>query len=292
MPRERQIEVEGGDWYGSPEQVRSSGRFRFLGLFGGVLAYGGIALLTLFPEQWEERTGLMFVTISLLIVGFLIFAFALYRRQVDRASFLERKELKAKEGVDEAIGELEDITDLRALIRINKSQMEQYEALTRRQANSSYRLSQGALGVGLALLTGGSIAALVTPESSSKAIVGALTAIGSVVAGYISNTYLRVYERTLVQLNYYFQQPLVTSYVLTAERLADKVRGTQRDEAQRRIIDQVLVAMTPTTDGQISGDEPASAGIVESVTNAFRRSGRKKKRDEQRKKSNGVPTIS
>ena len=72
-----------------------------------------------------------------------------------------------------------------------------------------------------------------------------MTAIGSVVAGFISNTYLRVYERTLVQLNFYFQQPLVTSYVLTAERLADKMTGSQRDDAQKQIIDRVLATIGP-----------------------------------------------
>lgn len=217
-------------------------------LLGGGIVYGGVALTIL--NRGEASTGRQALGIALMILGAILVLFAVYRRQTERAAIYEQREQRAKEDVDEAIGQLRDVTDLPALIRINRQQMEQYEELTRRQANSSYRLSQGALAIGLSLLAAGSVAALLTPESSSKAVVGALTAIGSVVAGYISNTYLRVYERTLVQLNFYFQQPLVTSYVLTAERLADKMAGAQRDEAQKQIIERVLATIGPMAEDE------------------------------------------
>jgi hypothetical protein len=223
-------------------------------MVGIFLIYGGGVLS--FLRRQDASTSRQIIGWTLALLGLALLFFATYRRQIERAALYERREQRAKEGVDEAIGQLRDVTDLPALIRINRQQMEQYEELTRRQANSSYRLSQGALGIGLALLAAGSIAALVTPESSSKAVVGALTAIGSVVAGFISNTYLRVYERTLVQLNFYFQQPLVTSYVLTAERLADKMTGSQRDDAQKQIIDRVLATIGPMSEDGTTEDRP------------------------------------
>jgi hypothetical protein len=61
--------------------------------------------------------------------------------------------------VDEAIEQLGDETDLRGLLRLNRSQMAAYEALTRRQAASSYRLSHVALAVGLVLIVSGATAA-------------------------------------------------------------------------------------------------------------------------------------
>ena len=56
----------------------------------------------------------------------------------------------------------------------------------------------------------------------SQAVIGGLGAIGSAIAGYVTATFLKARSESLSQLNYYFQQPLATSYLLTAERLADK----------------------------------------------------------------------
>jgi hypothetical protein len=231
-------------WRSSPQRIRSITRFGVMAVTGGVAMYLAVILFVLGNRPLSGGRQILGVTLALF--GVALFLLAVYQRQMNRARYYEEREQEAKEGEDEAFGEFRDVADLAALIRFNRRQVERYEVLTRRQASSSYRLSQGALAVGLVLLAGGSVAALATPESSSKAIVAVLTAIGSALAGFIANTYLRVYERTLIQLNYYFQQPLVTGYVLTAERLAAKIEGTQRDEAQREIISRVLANVAPS----------------------------------------------
>ncbi|MZE76704.1 hypothetical protein [Streptomyces xinghaiensis] len=57
------------------------------------------------------------------------------------------------------------------------------------------------------------------------------------------------------QLNRYFEQPVLTGYYLTAERLAQNLGEDPESEMRRRIIDQVLEASARMNNGA-SGEEP------------------------------------
>jgi hypothetical protein len=94
--------------------------------------------------------------------------------------------------------------------------------------------------VGLGVVIAGALGAVLADPAPAKAAAAGLAAIAAAIAGFIARTYLRIYERTLSQLNYYFEQPLVTSYVLTAERLIDKMSQERRDDAVEKVIEQLL----------------------------------------------------
>jgi hypothetical protein len=116
------------------------------------------------------------------------------------------------------------------LLQANKTELEKYHVQTRGQAQRSFMMSSLAMTVGLVVLVGGAYAALrLTDEPAAQTIVGSLTAIGTIVSGYIGRTFIRAHERALIQLNLYFQQPVVASYLLTAERLVSKASAQQKD---------------------------------------------------------------
>lgn len=161
-----------------------------------------------------------------------------------RARFQEEQEREASQGVRAAISEIEDGTELPALFRLNRRQIEEFHVLTKGQASSAYVASQIAMSAGLLVLIAGSAVAIAINDPASKATAGALTAIGSLLAGYIGRTFIRTYERTLVQLNHFFEQPLLSSYLLTAERLVGRVSPDNRDELYARLIDQALSTLT------------------------------------------------
>jgi hypothetical protein len=95
----------------------------------------------------------------------------------------------------------------------------------------------------LLVLVGGSIVAIAAQDETTKITTAALTAIGGAIAGYIGRTFLKTYERALDQLNFYFEQPLITSYVLTVERIAGNMTDARKDDVYDKIIQRVMAAL-------------------------------------------------
>ncbi|MFD5406638.1 TRADD-N-associated membrane domain-containing protein [Streptomyces griseorubiginosus] len=141
----------------------------------------------------------------------------------------------------------------------NQVLIDKYHELTTRQARTSYRNSQYAMAVGFALLVLGGAIALRSPSGAGQVVIGTLTALGTSLSAYLGATFLRAYERALLQMNYYFGQPLVTSYILQAERLSGALSSDRRDEAIVSIIQEALrgasnasQALNPVVEGQAS----------------------------------------
>jgi hypothetical protein len=74
-----------------------------------------------------------------------------------RAKFNERIRREKQEALDTAIREVKGTGDLLGLMNANRKQMDAYDSLARSQAAFSYRTSQIAMGVGLALVMSGVI---------------------------------------------------------------------------------------------------------------------------------------
>jgi len=143
------------------------------------------------------------------------------------------EEKYVRNAADEAIDELSATSRLTDLMKANRRQMSAYDVIARYQAQSSYRNNQIAMAIGLAILITGAAVAITVQDDTAKIVTASLTAIGATVSGYISKTFLQTYNTTLRQLNYYFEQPLISSYILTAQRLADSVpKGSPEMYAQ------------------------------------------------------------
>ena len=124
---------------------------------------------------------------------------------------------------------VEDQLSLESVTVLNRTSMEDYHRITKDQAAQSFKHSQFAMLAGLGALLLGVAVALAPSPPVVKITVGALSAIGSAISGYISSTFLTSYRVAISQINRFFQQPLVASYLLNAERIS---LGTKRCEGE------------------------------------------------------------
>jgi SPFH domain / Band 7 family len=132
--------------------------------------------------------------------------------------------------------------DLQNLIILNREQINVYQDIATGDAKRAGRNSQVAMSFGFAILIAGAVVTVLTPSSTSKIVVGLLASLGSVLSGYIGRTFLRAQDQAMRQLNYYFRQPLVTSYMLAAERLTLKLSGTAQQSTLKDVIKNHLIA--------------------------------------------------
>jgi hypothetical protein len=219
-------------------------------MVGFVTAYLAGALLV-YPEVAYRRLDLssnaiaggsivlLFLSIGVMIAGLVKYGSA-------RAKFLEANERRAIGEADEALGQVAGPDDLLGLIRANAKQIQAYDALARAQAQTSFRASQVAMGVGLVLLATGVATAILADSSATKYSAAIVTATGAAVGGYLSRTYLIVQRAAGKQMNFYFQQPLIQSYLLSAERLIAMVPEPRKAHSYDRLVEACL-SQLPTT---------------------------------------------
>lgn len=155
---------------------------------------------------------------------------------------LRERERAARDRAKQALEELADATSLAELLKANRKQIIAYDELARAQSKEAFRNSQIAISIGLTALVTGGLAAVVIPNTTAKITTASLTAIAGMLSGYIGKTFLRVYERTQQQLTFFFQQPLINSYVLSAERLID-AHIKDKDQEVSRIIERILAVL-------------------------------------------------
>jgi hypothetical protein len=160
--------------------------------------------------------------------GLVIVWIALFRRDMARLRFEEEQYAATQRRVEDAFQEVTKRVDFPSLLRLNQTQIDRYHGITTDQAERSFRNSQLAMGVGLAFLTAGATIVFVAPDPASKIAVGAISSVAGALSGYIGATFLKAYNATLDQLNYYFRQPLTNSYLLSAERLVGDPKSARR----------------------------------------------------------------
>jgi hypothetical protein len=131
--------------------------------------------------------------------------------------------------------------DLQNLIILNRTQIGVYQDIATGDAKRAARNCQVAMSFGFLILIVGAVTAIRTSDATSKIVVGALASLGSILSGYIGQTFLKAQDHAMKQLNYYFRQPLVTSYMLAAERLTLKLSGNTRESVVKDLIKNILV---------------------------------------------------
>jgi dolichyl-phosphate-mannose--protein O-mannosyl transferase len=101
-------------------------------------------------------------------------------------------------------------------------------------------LAQFAILAGLLILLGGVAVTVRTSGTTTQLVVGGLSALGTTISAYVGATSIRMYNRALSQMNFYYAQPLVQSYVLQAEHLSQSLRPGRKDAVLEKIITQTL----------------------------------------------------
>jgi hypothetical protein len=167
----------------------------------------------------------------------------LYLRQRQRAfEFRENLSIykREAEALESAVDKLRDQMLLPSLMNLNRILLDQYHRIATDQAESSFKSSKRAMWCGFAWLLMCFTAAILIPATKeAQLLVGTLAATGGALSGFLGRTYIRVYERSLQQLNRYFEQPLVNSYLLSAERIVGEMDEGQ-DEAYKEILRRLL----------------------------------------------------
>lgn len=152
----------------------------------------------------------------------------------------ERREAEARGELDKAFDSLSGTDDLLGLMRTNRKQMDAYDAQARRQGMSSHRASLAAMVVGLAFVGIGLTVALLADEPSTKYAAAIIVAVGTATGGYIAQTFIRVNTTAQDHVRFYFQQPLVQSYLLTAERIVAQMPEAARAKQYERLVETAL----------------------------------------------------
>jgi hypothetical protein len=226
-------------WASSPERKDAAMLvLPFLTL--SAIVAGAAVYLSLRPGPLGSSATIAAVCLTLLALGLGGVSGVVY--SAARARFLERTETAVRGMVDAAQAELNEELKLRTLLNFNRKQIEAYHILTRQQADEAYRSSRIAMAAGLGVLVAGSAGVIFLPgvSTTQRVATAALTAVGSVVGGYVSNTFMATYKTALDQLNRYFQQPLEANARLAAERLIEQVEAPRQDRLRMKVIDALL----------------------------------------------------
>jgi hypothetical protein len=189
--------------------------------------------------RWSDGATLLFV-LSPLLLGATALGFGYLNYRSALESFVSSPVVKSGD-LNGALKKMLSDISLPNLINLNRQQVTVYHDITTRQAQIAARNSQVAMSIGFLILVAGAIFAIRTNDDTSKLIVGALASIGSIMSGYIGRTFLTAQQRAMEQLYKYWKQPLSTSYLLNAERLAKEVSEVDsRDQMLIDVIAQIL----------------------------------------------------
>jgi hypothetical protein len=139
----------------------------------------------------------------------------------------------------------------------NQRRIDEYNQIAWDQARGSYRNSQIAMAIGLAVLVGGVITTILESRTAAQLVIGVLTGLGSAMSAYLGATFMRAYTQAIDQMNYYYGQPLVHSYLLEAERMSmnPEIDAAARNKVMVQVIEatlsgaaQAAKALTPGPD--------------------------------------------
>lgn len=158
----------------------------------------------------------------------------------------------------EALEKLKKSTELATLMDLNQGQIKEYHRIVTQQADKSFRSSQTAMWVGIFMLVGCLIAGFYFNASAIRWFAAGVAAISATMSGYLTRTYLFMYKESVAQLNRYFDQPVLNSYYLTAERLSHGLSEETRQEMRRRIIDEVLMTSASMSGKKYEPEEAAA----------------------------------
>lgn len=172
------------------------------------------------------------------------------------------REVKAAgENVDRAVEDVEGPNDLLKLMEVNRRQMEAYDVQARAQGRSSHRSSLFAMTAGLAIVGAGLWITVNADDSATKYSAAIVAAVGTATGGYIARTFIRVNTAAQHHVRYYFEQPLVQSYLLTAERIADRLPESERHAQYELIVAAALqqAGMVPQLREPAATDQEAES---------------------------------
>jgi len=183
----------------------------------------------------------LLVLVGLLAFGAIWYGVRSYRWRQEEYKAVKAERMREAEVFESAVDRLREKMALPNLIELNRLMLDNYHGIATEQAESSFRSSRRAMWCGFVWLLACFSAVLFIPVPTAvQILVGALAVIGGALSGFLSRTYIHVYERALQQLNQYFSQPLLNSYLLSAERIIGEMSVEARDCAYEAVLQRLL----------------------------------------------------
>ncbi|MDX3756260.1 hypothetical protein [Streptomyces sp. AK02-04a] len=245
-------------------------------------------------KQVVTSTDMVFFWIIIGVVAASIVGFAIPWLVTRRTYMKNQNEhfavrIKAeRERHQQALEQLKKTTELATLMELNQDQIKTYHDIVTEQADKSFKSSRTAMHVGLLLLVAAAIGGVKVPVEQVRWFIGALALFSTTFSAYLSRTYLLLYRESISQLNRYFDQPVLNSYYLTAERLTGGLTVEHAQTVRQQIIDQVLENSTHT--GDRSQKQPKTAQQEEKKPKLPKQKTTKPKKPKKQSASlNGTP---
>jgi hypothetical protein len=233
---------------------------------GGWLAFHG-----------EPPGSVLGITGLVVAAGVVLWSMAPYRNA--RRAYFERVQAEKSQAVEDALKRLEgenadDVLPLTALFIFNRRQLDEYQTLTKRHADVSFRNAQFAAGLGFAVLLLG-VVVVVQQRAASSSVqyaIGGLSGVGVLLSTYLSHTYFRFHRNAMQQLAIYYEEPFLTSRVLSAERVIARVEalGVTHTDSNIALLVQRLLhpVQTLASGGQqetTEGDDSEQSALLDSA---------------------------
>ncbi|MBT2507069.1 hypothetical protein J7I98_14465 [Streptomyces sp. ISL-98] len=230
-------------------------RFAILLLITVTVIGLGISITLATYQRWIAASVVGGVTILLaIILGFAVIHFRskVASTQVRKLEELTQKfeEIARKAPEDETRGQTaEQKRRAKDQREFYQGLIDTYHAITKKHAARSFRSSQMAMGIGFGLLVTGATVTVFQHDITAQVTLGSLTALGSAFSAYLGATFISAHNEALAQMNYYFGQPLISTYLLEAERMTETIEKPKKDVVMTQVVEAAL-------------DEAAIAGQV------------------------------
>ena len=190
---------------------------------------------------------IILVIVSGLIMVAGLLAIGFYWRTKHLDARIAQENARQRE-VAKTLMRLRDRMSLPSLVELNRLTLTQYHLIATDQAQKSFRSSQRAMLIGFIWLIACFTAVVLNRSLHGQIIAATMAPVGSILAGFLGRTYLFVYEQALVQLRQYYNQPLLDSYYLAAERLASEMSHEARDRLSENAVEQLLAVARNLTE--------------------------------------------
>lgn len=205
---------------------------------------------------------LAFGTFFVVIITYTPFEFHSSSRSTDAeidALRRERAELRARLDT-EASSKHQGPADVLDTIRLSLNQLTEYYTINKGQAKSSFRASMGAMVVGLLTILVGIWIFYTSPGGDVK--VAVIAGIAGILAEFIAGAYFYLYNRSLTQLNYFYDKLTAMQDTMLAIRLCDTLPEPRATATKERLIEvlitpgRIATPRAPTAE-QISRASPS-----------------------------------
>jgi hypothetical protein len=129
--------------------------------------------------------------------------------------------------------------DIFSVIQLGLNQINEYYTINKSQARNSFRVSMGAMVVGLLALSIGIVLNYKQPQHTT---VPTLSAISGVLLQFSGGAYFYLYNRTLQQLNFFYETLVRLQDTMLAVQQVDQLEGDVREKAREAVIKALIRA--------------------------------------------------